>query len=540
MQEFENWSKTFYSDFSTNLQCMLVHLNKLFRNYFQFILIFIVVLPFKGVAQLHDQNWIIGSGEPYKNPIPGASGEGIMQFYFGPELSILLDSTIDNSCYTSFTCACISDKDGRLVAYTDGHNIFDNRHEIMLGGDTINPGNFWAGTLGGSYPLSDGAIFLPIPGKKSEYILLHKRIEFGKVEGRLPQYKCDRLYFSSFHYDDHLGRYVVSEKNNVLIEGEIAENEFAVAKHANGRDYWVVARRIGRPSYYFILVDSSGAHLHHEQQVGTAFIFDDLNGNMIFNREENMLARVIPEEGVELMEFDLCKGLFYNPSIQIFPDTFLINGNVAFSPNSRYLYVNSILHIYQYDISQRFNRRYKPILVGSWDSVLIEDTYSTLFFVGRLALDDKIYYTVFGTNGYYMHTMHRPDAYGKACDFRNHDFRLPNYMNGGLPFFPNFRNERLSESDCDSLSQASSMAAGHYYYNTLCRDQIRLSSSDPDKQYQLELRLYNMEGKLCYHRDFTLQEEINFNLAGVLPGIYILQLFEGGQLKNIDKIVVSY
>ncbi|MBK7227054.1 MAG: hypothetical protein IPH96_17190 [Saprospiraceae bacterium] len=76
---------------------------------------------------------------------------------------------------------------------------------------------------------------------------------------------------------------------------------------------------------------------------------------------------------------------------------------VHFSPSGKYLYVNSIINIYQYEVKKRFNPNYIPIKVGEWDSVLIENTYSTLFFTGRLALDDKIYFSVFGTNGYYMY-----------------------------------------------------------------------------------------------------------------------------------------
>ncbi|MBK7468960.1 MAG: hypothetical protein IPJ43_20445 [Saprospiraceae bacterium] len=52
----------------------------------------------------------------------------------------------------SFTNNCISDIEGNLVAYTDGHNIFNRAHQIMEGGDTINPGDFWPGYLGFGYP----------------------------------------------------------------------------------------------------------------------------------------------------------------------------------------------------------------------------------------------------------------------------------------------------------------------------------------------------------------------------------------------------
>ncbi|MBK7468959.1 MAG: hypothetical protein IPJ43_20440 [Saprospiraceae bacterium] len=76
------------------------------------------------------------------------------------------------------------------------------------------------------------------------------------------------------------------------------------------------------------MIDPSGVTFHHEQVIGSAFYPGDLNGNMIFNRNENLFARVIPQEGIEIMEFDRCKGMFKNPSNFPFPDTFIINGNV--------------------------------------------------------------------------------------------------------------------------------------------------------------------------------------------------------------------
>ncbi|MBK7227053.1 MAG: hypothetical protein IPH96_17185 [Saprospiraceae bacterium] len=75
------------------------------------------------IAQFHDHNWILGQGKPYKNPKPGGSNEGLMQFNFQTGLNIRLDTNINNICYMSYTCSTISDEKGNLVAYTDGHNI---------------------------------------------------------------------------------------------------------------------------------------------------------------------------------------------------------------------------------------------------------------------------------------------------------------------------------------------------------------------------------------------------------------------------------
>ena len=503
---------------------------------FKLSILFCLFIIDRGVAQHHDQNWIMGEGKYILTPSP--PDVGLMLFSFKDSLKIQYIQNTNNNCYMSFTNNCISDKEGNLVAYTDGHNIFNRDHHIMEGGDTINPGDFWPGYLGFGYPIEAGAIFVPIPDRLDEYILLHKPIRFGKVNGRLPEYLCDKVYATFIKYDTVNHIHKAYNKNTVLLEGEISESEFAIAKHGNGRDFWAVCRKIGEPLYYFFLIDPTGVYFHHEQRIGNAYFKEDLHGMISFNKLENIMARVIPIEGLEVMEFDRCKGLFYNPILLPFPDTFLTFASTIFSPNGKYLYVNSIFNIYQYEISKRFDPSYQPILVGKWDSVYIDD-YSTLFYVGRLALNNKIYFTVFGTNGYHLHTMHKPDEYGLACDFRNHDLELPTYIDGSLPFFPNYRLGSLKSSSCDSLSGTTLEKEPVFYYSSLVRNSLYITCTHADKIVDLDVDIYSLDGRRVWSKEIRLFQRTKIELDNVLQGMYIVVLREDNVVRLSSKIVVT-
>ena len=86
-------------------------------------------------AQLkHDYVWTMGYHKISPIPSGGAFGGIIMDFKTSPPSFALQD----------YICArpraAISDKNGVLIAYTEGCRIMNRNHEIMSNGDTLNPG----------------------------------------------------------------------------------------------------------------------------------------------------------------------------------------------------------------------------------------------------------------------------------------------------------------------------------------------------------------------------------------------------------------
>lgn len=84
-------------------------------------------------AQLkHDYVWPIGYGQISPTPVMEYTWGGVvMDFNDSPTSFTLVDYVVDRPR------AAISDKEGCLVAYTDGCRVLNRAHQIMLNGDTL-------------------------------------------------------------------------------------------------------------------------------------------------------------------------------------------------------------------------------------------------------------------------------------------------------------------------------------------------------------------------------------------------------------------
>jgi hypothetical protein len=78
-----------------------------------------------------------------------------------------------------------------------------------------------------------------------------------------------------------------------------------------------------------------------------------------------------------------------------------------------------------------------------------------VFYTGRRAADGKIYYSVFGSNGFTLSVIHEPDKKGLDCNVEQHGIILSSLTEGTLPFFPNYRLGPLKGSSCDTIITSS-------------------------------------------------------------------------------------
>jgi hypothetical protein len=109
-------------------------------------------------TQWHDLNWVLGYGQPFMSvrPFPDPN-QGIQVLNFQ---NSKFDSSlyfVNSTAWMSFTTNCISDKNGKLLFYTDGCTIFNQKHEVVKNGDTINPGVLWERFVGHGYPIDFGS-----------------------------------------------------------------------------------------------------------------------------------------------------------------------------------------------------------------------------------------------------------------------------------------------------------------------------------------------------------------------------------------------
>jgi PKD repeat protein len=269
----------------------------------------------------------------------------------------------------------------------------------------------------------------------------------------------------------------------VVHDARRVDDGFAAVRHANGRDWWLIFTNFR--SYYddpdFPFVDPpetpwdfvyANPELFLDTLRFTRYLFtpDSLFGPF---PEQEVDATMHPDQtrtiafspdgtryviggaggGSKLFDFDRCTGLMSNP-VTIEDYTVDPNGArkawIAFSPDSRYLYLNDGEKILsQIDLTQTPLVQDTIVQLSGW-------SYSPAVPGGdRLGIqlngpDGKIYITSFG--GKTMHRIDFPNRAGTDSGFRPHCIALPaiNELRGHFNF-PNFRLGPVDGSPCDTL-----------------------------------------------------------------------------------------
>ncbi len=421
-------------------------------------------------------------------------------------------------CDLWVTNGSISDEEGNLLFFTDGHRVYGKHFDLCFNGDSINPGELWENFNGFGYPEQNGALFLPFPGRRDEYVLFHKGVTYDKpIPGREDNIYCNIFYYSVL-VDNERDNGEMRRKNVPLLKSYINDSEMAACKHGNGRDYWIVIKTMGTREYYFYLLDSSGVRLSHTQVIGTAKTKNDWNGNSVFSRDGSKFARVLPEDGLEIFDFDRCKGQFSNPRHADFPDAKLLVSSVAFSGSGRFVYVSSINKIWQYDLEAVDVGASEVVILSrdTFTSPLDHELYNKGYFQMRLAPDNMIYVVFFGGN-HFMTRIRQPDNKGIACKAVNYDIILPAWMGGSLPLYPNFRLGVLQGSACDNTNSVVEVPY------------------DENKRYNA-LSVFAISGELIGdYKNKTIQELRSE--TSLIPGLYFVRISHHGFKTKTFKLI---
>ncbi|MBL7965322.1 MAG: T9SS type A sorting domain-containing protein [Flavobacteriales bacterium] len=262
--------------------------------------------------------------------------------------------------------------------------------------------------------------------------------------GQFAQY----LYLTTIDMSLDGGLGAVVTKNHVLIADTLNVGKITAVRHANGRDWWVFCHKQPTNVFYRLLVTPFGISGPDQQATGVTR-YADL-GQVCFSPDGSKFAYYWGDgEDLEVFNFDRCTGLFTSP-VHILIDDYDQMGGVAFSPNSRYLYVSSVLDVYQYD-TEAPDIAASMVHIATWDGFYSPSPpFATLFDIAQLAPDGKIYIGT-GNSTLHLHVIHDPDLPGMACNMVQHDLPLPTYYSNSLPNHPNYHLGPLAGSPCDTL-----------------------------------------------------------------------------------------
>lgn len=399
------------------------------------LLLLYAVLPTSD-AQMHDNNWIFG----YNYNSPGNNNGSLLHFEHGyPEFTVE-DVKHDFGLY----CIICSDSTGNLLFHTNGRQIRNRLHNVMEGGDTINPGPIWS-DYPNDYPSLGSGLSIPAPGLKNNYYVIHTS---NSYDFSIPY---PILYYSLIDMNQNGGLGKVISKNIILAEGDIYSP--VIIKHGNGRDWWLIAGDMISQTYFTFLIDPGGIHALQQQNIAPQSLTHyglakaSPNGTIFVSNDDST--------GLWIFDFDRCSGLLSHPRVLPYQPPVFWTATNAFSPDGRFFYAGTHLVVYQLDMQTIDSAFISLDTIGRYEyGASPNPPYYTHFLLPELAPDNNIYYTTFNGSKAF-HVINQPNMPLLSSDMAQRGLILPRHHDLTRCYFPNYRLGKWTDSPCDTLGFTS-------------------------------------------------------------------------------------
>lgn len=500
------------------------------------IFVFIIFIYTENIvfSQLkHDYKWVIGYNYIYTSEDSITVGGMILDFDSIPCTISLYSSALQQ------TIAAISDTAGHLIAYTDGCDISNRNHEIMLNGDTINPGEVFTEFCEVfQYPVYQGALFLPSPASANQYYLFH-------LQSDDYWWNSINLLYSLIDVSGDKGNGAVIVKNEFIFQDSLLGDFLTATRHANGRDWWLVTTTRQTNRYHVCLLTPDSVGLHSIQAFPEPEPINSICcGQTAFSPDGSLYFSYLPYDGLHILDFNRCTGQFSNPRFYDFSATPSGAGGVAVSPSGQFLYQCAGSKVFQYDL-------WAPDFLASRDTVAVWDGFQspfpTSFNQAMLAPDGKIYITSSNTNNI-LHVIHNPDMPGLACNLEQHGVILPALTGFFTPNFVNYNLGPLTDSTlCDTTTQNPSgvavpLAPASYpiqVYPNPASDFLHFAKPPGAPARSGWLRLYAVNGKVALSHRFVKAENVfTLPLNGFAKGFYTWEIVWDDGGRNGGRLIV--
>ena len=250
---------------------------------------------------------------------------------FGKGASLKFDSPTSNpySLSSDFlinspeAAATGFDKDGNLLFYSDGVNVWNYENTVIYS------------SLQGNQDATQGITVFKPPSIDSLFYLVTQNISTFK--------KGSYIYKLDFRANP---KGVVNINPEYLEFSNTSFERLEVVPHYNNQDFWIITNpHYENDSEYFVyLYDSSGVNLisrfesKHKRNFNEGYLKASPNGRYLVSAD-------IDANSIEMVEFDNELGILKNA--KIYKDPKLDAGvyGIEFSPNSRFLYLTIYQHL---------------------------------------------------------------------------------------------------------------------------------------------------------------------------------------------------
>jgi hypothetical protein len=440
----------------------------------------------------------------------------------------------------------ISDTLGNLLFYTNGIMIADTTHHNLMGSDTLNPG-YWASNWIDGYRLSQGTLILPFPNQPNLYYVFHTRTPnntaYSLAEG---------IYYTIVDMNGNNGLGEVVSLRNPIIQNSVFSPRITACRHANGRDWWILIRALNTDAYATMLLSPQGVSSpvwHTALLPQNNYTASSFYSQSCFSPDGTKFvyytALSDPGSYITLYDFDRCSGTISNPRFSMVNDSTSTVG-VAFSENSKYLYFNTYIRLFQVDVTN--NTPFSHIdTIGVYDG--FQDSVgfvqlNTYFSTSQLGDDGRIYIRCSGANRY-VHTINNPNLNGLSASFQQHSVKLLTFNGTSIPLSPYFPLGPLDGSLCDTLGIDNIIAT----QNPLPKEEVKIKVfPNPTSNYiNIELSenikanayLYNALGQTMQHTLIT-KTQTQMNTYDLPNGIYFLIVLNANKQRIGTKRIIVH
>lgn len=477
-------------------------------------------------AQAHhpDEWWPLGVNE-----YPWTPGYGNAWLHFIDGVPTVQEANLNMNFEAAVAVA--SDSLGQVLFYSNGCEVRSADGQLLENGEGLNPGELhdWVCQKAG-YTAPRSMMALPLPGHSSKWALFHLGGNYDPSRKMI----YGPLYLTEIDMAANGGQGAVISKNTLVASGDL--EPFAVVRHGNGRDWWIVMPEYGTNRYQIRLLSPKGLSAVFIQAIGPAIACRRI-GASTFSPDGSKYARTNNCQAV-VMDFDRCAGVF-SSALPLQRDPGMQGGGgLAFSPDNRWLYATTDLCIFRADLTEAsptLDSLYKRPYVYEDEPPVSEYVYGTSLTYMQAAPDGRLYMAARHRERYYP----RFSIEGDDSAFEPEGLTLPVPTVRTTPHFPNFRLYDLPESICDTLGINGAVntvtpRSGSFtvrLHPNPFNEQLFISATENGT-----LRLFSLDGRqVLFH---TLQiGEHRINTTALDNGFYFWQVISASRSIQVGKLL---
>ncbi len=357
--------------------------------------------------------------------------------------------------------ATMADESGELLFYTDGFDVFNRKHQIMLNGDSVFA---MEGQILGYYEwpaginIPDWSLILPCPFEPEIYYLIYLGIMDDEVSPS--QFRGSGLNFSKINMQLDKGLGAVTKKNINVKEFRSTHSSLKAIRHGNGRDWWIPVKEFENANWHVFLLDDTGIHFSHmsddpefpEFYCRLALYSYALDQYVCMTGDHFYPWQFYHDRPFEyqfhVYDFDRCAGTFkYDRTFEL--ETWSLKyslKSLTFCPNGQYLYGGlGGSFLIQYDTWVEDVQATADTLLN----IFTMDNAVPGIYEPKITPRGELWLQSWGSDS--ITVIQNPESRGEAVNI-SENFIVTDWLNQGT--FPNNANYRIGPKDgspCDTL-----------------------------------------------------------------------------------------